>query len=548
MQSVKKTLIFKPVEREHERRRFLLQGKILSVFLSVSLPLLFHTSLNLLFSFFDTFTAANMNMNVVTTVSFVADIRNALQTISGGLSVGAGIMISRSFGRGDDEEVQREISSVFFIAVFIILFIFTFVLPLSLPILRFCAFPEELLDSGAFFLSLSLLTLLFTFINTIFFATEKARGRTKIVMVGNGIVLAAKTILNMMIITLVSSGKLKSDVAMYLLPLASGISFGIVTVFALRQLFSKKNPYHVKWEKSIFNKNLLIQLTQLSFPVFIEKFLIPFGKVICNALYVGFGSVGVAAYSCSQRILALASTPLNAFKDAESNIVSANLGNRNVKRSVSFVIQTFCVTLITSIFLFTILWIFSEPLINFFAKGNEQMRESMLLIYRIERWAVFFDAIDGAACGFLYARKKTKLPTFVNIAKLFGIRIPFFLVLTRVYGFDIEAIAWSILVSNGADALLSLLFLWYALTDLKKVSAIEASCNEKLSLAITALGQWDAFDSGQTRGHGITVPEEILKEMCSYYCGNFTIKEMSQLYKEAIIESRILALEKEENA
>ena len=96
----------------------------------------------------------------------------------------------------------------------------------------------------------------------------------------NGIVLAVKTILNMMIITLVSSGKLKSDVAMYLLPLASGISFGIVTVFALRQLFSKKNPYHVKWEKSIFNKNLLIQLSQLSFPVFLEKFLIPFG-IVC---------------------------------------------------------------------------------------------------------------------------------------------------------------------------------------------------------------------------------------------------------------------------
>lgn len=531
---------------EYKRRMFLLKGKAVLVILSVTIPLLFHNSLNLIFSFFDTFTAANMNMDVVTTVSFISDIRIALGTITGGLSVGAGIMISRSFGNGDSEEVKRQISTVFFLTLFIGALILCTVIPLSVPILRFCAFPEELIPSGAFFLSISVITLILSFINTIFFAMEKARGRTKIVMYGNLVVLGIKTALNIVIIVLVSGNYLKTSLAMYLLPVASGIAYGVMTVIALKRMLSKRNIFHVSWKSVTFNKDFLFPLSKLSFPVFIEKFLIPFGKVICNGLYVGFGSVGLAAYACSQRILAFASTPLNSFKDAESIIVSANLGNRDENRAITIMNQTTVITLGTAAVLFAVVAAVNELLTSFFAKGNADLAQAMKTIYRIERWAVFFDAIDNALCGFLYARKKTKLPTIVNIVKLFGIRIPLFLLLTKIYGFGIEAIAWSILVSNGADALMSVIFTIHSVHDLKKSSAIEATNNERLSSAITLLGQWDAFDAGQTRRQGITVPEAILSQMKNKYQGTLSDREMGNLYKQAVVEQRIAELEKEE--
>lgn len=532
---------------ENLRRHFLLTGNPIAVILSVTLPLLFHNSLNLIFSFFDTFTAANLNMNVVTTVSFISDIRIALGTIAGGLSVGAGIMISRSFGRGDDKEVQSYISTVFFMVLLVAVLVLAAVLPFSAPILRLFAFPESLLNQGAFFLTISVLTLIFSFINTIFFSTEKARGRTKIVMYGNLVVLGIKTILNIAIITLVSGGRLKTDFAMYLLPVASGVSYAVMTLFAILRLFSKDNPFRVRWKCTCFRKVFLLPLAKLSFPVFVEKFLVPFGKVICNGLYVGFGSVGLAAYSCSQRILALASTPLNSFKDAESNIVSANLGSRDAERAITFLFCTTIVTLVTCLFLFTVVSVFIDPLVHFFSKDNADMAQKMMAIYRIERWAAFFDAIDGAMCGFLYARKKTKLPTIINIAKLFAIRIPLFLLLTKAFGLGIEAIAWSIFVSNCADALLSIIFAVHAVRELRRTSAIEATNNEKLHSAIVMLGKWDAFDEGQTRGYGITVPDVVLELMRKKYGGTLASKEMSAVYKEAVVEERIEALEKQEN-
>lgn len=132
-------------ENEKLRRSFLLNGSPFLVILSVALPLLFQNSLTVVFSFFDVFTAANMNSNVVTTVAFASEIRNTLGAISGGLSVGAGIMISRTFGSGDMKRVQVEISTVFFTALFIAFAILLIFIPFSRPILRLASFPEELL-------------------------------------------------------------------------------------------------------------------------------------------------------------------------------------------------------------------------------------------------------------------------------------------------------------------------------------------------------------------------------------------------------------------
>ncbi len=533
-------------ENEKLRRSFLLNGSPFLVILSVALPLLFQNSLTVVFSFFDVFTAANMNSNVVTTVAFASEIRNTLGAISGGLSVGAGIMISRTFGSGDMKRVQVEISTVFFTALFIAFAILLIFIPFSRPILRLASFPEELLSQGTFFLSIEILTLAFTFINSIFFTTEKARGRTKIVMYGNISVMVIKTLLNFGIIYLVSSGTLQPETAIYLLPLASGIAFASFSCIAIRHLFSKKNQFQVSFRKASFKKIPIVPLAKLSFPVIIEKVLIPFGKVICNALMIVFGSVGVAAYSCSLRILSLATSPLVAFKDAETTIISANLGNHNAKRAISFLFYNTFVTFFVGTILFIIVALSSELLISFFAKGNTELADSMRIIYRIARWAAIFDATDGAMCGFLYALRKTKLPTIVNVIRLFFVRIPVFLLLTRVYGFGIEAIAWSILAANGMDAFLSLIFAISAVRDLKCTSKIEKTNNEKLTLAISALGKWDSFDESVVGNDGIVVPEEILEAMCLKHKGTLSLHEMTTIYKEAVVEARIDELAREE--
>lgn len=534
------------MQTESDRRAFLLFGTPFWVVFSVALPLLAQNCLQMVFRFFDAFTAANMSMHVVTTVAFSNDIKYTLDAIGAGLSVGVGIIISRSFGRNEMEEIRRQISTVFFVALFLVAALFLAVIPFSAPLLRLFSFPEELLASGSVFLSLNVVSLLFSFINTIFFATEKARGRTKIVMYGNLVTLIVKTVLNVGIVMLVSGGILVAEKAMYLLPVASCVSFGAVSVFVLSRMFSKQNIFRVSWKYTSFRKDFLLPLTKLSFPVFVERFLLYFGRVVCNGLFVVFGSIGVAAPSCAISICSLVTEPFKAFQDAESSIVATNLGNRNVRRSVSFIGYTGLFIFALGILLFSGVAFFSEYLIRFFAKGNEELVGSMRVIYHIVRWAALFDALDSIACGFLYACKKTRLPVIVNIMKLFVVRIPLFLFLTRVWGQGIEAVGWSIYISNGVDGLLSAIFVIYAIIELKRISAIEASNNEKLTAAITALGRWDAFDEHQANRHGISVPSEVLEAMREEFGGTLTAQELADAYKVAIVEARIAELEKHE--
>ncbi len=528
---------------EENQREFLLKGNQLCVILSVALPLVLYNCISLFFSFFDMYAAANMNINVVTTVTFVSELYNNLAVIGTSLSIAAGIMISYSFGEDNREKMKSQISSSFFLLLFIAIGIVAIVIPYSETILRLFHFPRNFISQAADFLSLYSISLIFYFINTIFFATEKARGRTKIVTAGNLLILLIKTALNFFNIFLVNHSIISLKSAMILLAISSIIAHSFFSFYALFRFFSKENPFRIEWRFLHVRKDFIFSLSKLSVPIFLENFALYFGKLLCIFFYSAFGTVGIASFSYAQQLCGLATSPLDAFKEAESTVVASNLGNSNIRRSVTLWFYTCFATCLFALFAFVCVALTSHVLIDFFAKGNEEIAALMTKIYRIERCAFLFDAIDCAAFGFLYAAKKIKYAAFVNVMQLFLVRIPCFVILTRFYGFGIEASAWAILVSNGFDALLSVIFVVYMIQKLRK-SECKISANEKLLKAISLLGKWDATDENIVSQYGILVPYEVLAFMRKKNNGTVPDEEMAYAYKVAVIEARIDEIEK----
>ena len=94
------------------------------------------------------------------------------------------------------EKVRSQISTLFFASIFISLAILVVTIPLMYPLLNLLQMPEELIAQGAIYSDLVVASTVFQFINTIFFAVQKSRGSTKIIMWGNLLVLFIKTFLN----------------------------------------------------------------------------------------------------------------------------------------------------------------------------------------------------------------------------------------------------------------------------------------------------------------------------------------------------------------
>ena len=162
----------------------MLDGDMLKVLVTIALPLVFYNSIGQIFQLVDTFIAANMSANVVSTVSFVAQVDKMLMAIGSGLSIAGGVMIARTFGSGDMDRVRTQISTLFFIAIGIGALILLVMIPLMYPFLRLMKMPEELIGQGTVYSCLVVASVIFQFINTIYFSIQKSKGNTKIIMWG----------------------------------------------------------------------------------------------------------------------------------------------------------------------------------------------------------------------------------------------------------------------------------------------------------------------------------------------------------------------------
>ena len=444
-------------EKELRRRELMLSGNQFKAILTISLPLVFYATVGQIFQLIDTFIAANMSASTVSTVSFVYQLEKMLMAIASALSIGGGVMIARSFGSGDMQRVRRQISTLFFFALFVGAGILFIIIPLMYPLLRLMKMPEALLFQGTIYSCLVVVSVVFQFINTIFFAVQKSRGSTKIIMWGNLLVLFIKTFLNILTIRLIAHGFLEREKGIYFLPLATITAHLVLTIIAIQNLTSKNNPFRLSFKCTEFKKTFLAPLASLGIPVFLEKFVFAFGKALVNSLCATMGTTVVGALGVSDRICGLSSNPINGFQEAESSLISNNLGNKNVRRAISFFYRTLLLTMSYTAVFFLIMCIFRTAIIDAFAKGNAAFAHEIDQIYYWERLDTLLIAVNTSVMGLLYGFGKTKISMVINIARLFVFRIPILLLFMKVPALSdavgISGVGMAMCISNGLTGL-----------------------------------------------------------------------------------------------
>lgn len=435
------------IEKELERRDFILNGNPYRVIFSIALPLVFYSSLSQIFQFIDTLIATNMSSSVISTVSFISQIHSMLTALTSGLALGGGIIISRSFGSGDMRAVREKISTLFFLVLFIGGAILALVIPFAEPFLRFMRMPEDLLKEGVPYFILEMIGLIFLFINTVYISIEKSRGNTKKIFLYNMCVLSIKTSMNIFFVKVLHGN-------MFMLPISTICAQGFLTIIALINLTSKKNPFQISIKACRFKKDFLFPLTSLALPVFLEKFVFSFGKVLVNSMCAFYGSTVVGALGVSNRLGGLSTNPPSGFQEAETAIISQNLGAKNVKRALGAFYRVFLINLVLSCAIFILTGVFKEQIIELFAKGDPVFADEVRKIYSYERLDAILVSMNTSVMGLLYGFGKTKISMVLNMVRLFIYRIPSLFIMMRM-NIGIEAVGIAMLISNSLTGLTS---------------------------------------------------------------------------------------------
>lgn len=437
--------------KEERRRQFILTGNLWKVILYISYPLAIYNLFNYLYGFLDMVMVAHIGSTEVSAVVFFDEIKNAIAALGAGIAAGGSVIVARHYGAGNINKARENANAVFLLAVLISIAVILVLVPFSIPLLTLLNTPQELISSSLGYFNVQVITTALIAINSVFIGLEKAKGNTKAILYLNLFVMVIKIVLTALFVYRLNYG-------VTMVAVATLIAQGTLTVLAFIIMTSKHNSFRITLKDIRFDKTLMLPILMVSLPIFFGKFLFSFGKVIINSMASYYGPLTVGALGIASKLCGWAGTVALCFEESSMSIISQNIGNRQLKRAFGTFYRALGLGILIGGFGVLVTTVFIDQILPLFISTEDPEFIGMIkTIFEFERFSAITSAIIGIVLGLVYGFRFTKIAMFVNLARLFILRIPVLLMFQYLFPhIGYEAVGYTMFISNFVTAILAL--------------------------------------------------------------------------------------------
>ena len=436
-------------EKDIYYREKILKGSMLRVVLYIGIPLALFQSLNQLFAILDTMMASHISPTSVSAVAYLTQINFLLSAIGGGLATGAGIQISRAYGEGDFMMVKKRISSIYTLCLVIGLLLLVVIFPFAGLFLKLAGTPAELITEGVSYFRIQLIVMVFTFLNNIYIAVERARGYSKRILYLNLSVIVSKLSLTAIFVYVFKCG-------LEMIAAASLISQLILFAFAIKNSIAGDNAFGFSKKCITVSKDVNLPMIKTSIPIIMEKMLFASGKTVVNSMCNVYGPLMVGAMGVSNNLGGITTNPQNGFQDGTSAIISQNFGAKNYKRVLSAFYSTVLVNVIMSTFICGVTVLNLNFFSHLFDGGDPEFQKLIISVYKFEAVGGVPLGVFAAVMAMLYGLGKTRLTMVLNVSRIFVFRIPVFWFLQHFTSYGEKSVGIVMMVSNVSVAVMAI--------------------------------------------------------------------------------------------
>lgn len=440
--------------RDEQKRRQILTGDLWKVVFSITFPLFLYQFISSFYTIIDQIMVANIGQDSVSAVATISQIKQLISSLGMGLAGGGAIIVARLYGAGKIDEAKKNANVIFTLGLILAAFIIV-LLPFSKGILILCQVPDDLIAISTGYFTLQLIEQLLMVFNSIFIELEKSKGSTRIIFISNIILMVVKLTFNSIFVY-----GFKVDNLIYI-EIASLLAQGSMFAIALYHLFRRKNIFRITFKELSLKWRYVKKILIYSFPIFLGKFVISLGKVTVNGMCKIYGSLTVGALGISNNICGLITNAGGSIEGSESSIVSQNLGNKNMKRTI----KTFLVSC-SYIFVWTIIGylcvrvFFEDPIISLFNTKNTSpdFVNTIKDIFYYDSLSIPALAINSVILGLLYGYGQTFLATVNNILRIATRILTLWILQTYYPSMGSEAAGISMGISNIVIAIFAIIF------------------------------------------------------------------------------------------
>lgn len=430
--------------------RDMTQGGVYSNIIYFALPIMLSQIFQQLYNTADSLIVGHfLGTEALAAVSSSGTLIFLLVSFFNGTAMGAGVVISRYFGAGNNENVSRAIHTniVFglisgvFLTVIGVAFTPTFlvwmqtdpdVLPEAIEYFRYY-----------FFGSVGLV------MYNICRGIMNAVGDSKRPLY----YLIFSSVLNV-ILDVLFVGVFSWDV--WSAALATVISQLASVVLCMIYLFKKGNVFTVELRKLRIHGDMFKEILEYGLPSGVQNSVIAFANVIVQTQINGFGKYATAAYGTHAKIEGFGFLPMTSFNMATTTFISQNLGAKQYDRARKGARFGIIASVVLAEIIGIIVYLSAPYLIGMFDDNAEVIA---LGVQQARTAALFYCllAFSHAVAAVCRGAGKAFVPMFVMLSIWCALRIAYISVVTHFWG-DIGLIYWAYPITWGISSIIYLIY------------------------------------------------------------------------------------------
>ncbi len=416
---------------KNNTRAILTAGYIPKQLFYLALPMIFGMLGIVIFNLTDTFFVGRLGEKQLAALSFTFPVVMVINSLSSGIGIGAGALISRYVGEGNQYKVERLTTDSLMLGFLIILILSTIGYFTIRPLFTLLGARGIILDYINDYMSIWYFGSMMIVITMIGNNIIRALGDTKI----PGLIMIISATINMILDPLLIFGigffpRLEIQGA----ALTTVFSRGVVTAVAIYILHFRRKL--ISFRKVTIKEILLSwkEVLHIGIPSSSIRLALPVGSGIITRILASDGPLVVAGFGVATRIEFFALAPIMALSSVMTPFVGQNLGAGKISRvrQGKKVGQIF--SLVIGGFLTVVLAVFARPIARVF-NDNPQIIDTVVVYLRIVPISYGLAGTLQISSTILNVFKMPYLASGLMGLQIFLIYIPFALLGFYLLGF-----------------------------------------------------------------------------------------------------------------
>lgn len=414
------------MKKDGKTKGLMTEGVIWKELLMFSIPLLLGNLFQQLYNAVDSIVVGNyIGPQALAAVGSSAPLINLLVSFFMGLSVGAGVIISRYFGARMLDSLEQAIHTSLAFTLAAGIFMTVVGILLSPLILELMGTPEDVMANSVLYLRIYFVGIISVMMYNMGSGILRSVGDSKNPLYFLIISSVTNIGLDLLFVVVFQMGI--AGVAW-----ATLIAQTISMILTMLLLVKTKREYKVTLRKVRIHKHMLYEIVRIGLPSGLQNAIVSFSNVIVQTNINAFGSLAMAGCGSYTKIDGFVILPAMSFAMALTTFTGQNMGARKYDRVVKGG-KTGCImSCITTLVISSILLIFGPQVLAIFSNDPVVIDYGLYMMHVLVPGYIFL-ALSHALAGIVRGAGITTIPMIVMVTCWCGIRMTWILTAVPIF-------------------------------------------------------------------------------------------------------------------